>query len=1608
MKYTYLMLLLILLAITPNILYAQFGGGNGSLLAPWQIATAYHLNNVRSYCGPAYRNKYFVQTANIDLYNETREGGTYWNNGEGWLPLGTFYGNYKGNGHTINGMYINRPGSDSQGLFSSTNSYVSPGNIVAETIPVISNLGLTNIDITARNHVGALAGYQFESRTSNCYSTGIIRAGSDVGGLIGIHTHTVGVYGNANAGIYDCWSSVDVMRGPGTDSIYLRGGLVGRNTGGMNIERSFSTGIVTGDTSIGGLVGYNGYHSLISNSYSTGNVSGNLSVGGLAGEIINVGDLTNCYSTGTVSGTAGYIGGLVGRKDEYSTVSNSYYDREVCGLNDTGKGIPRTTEEMTQQSLFSNWNFTSVWRIVEGFSYPYLQWQGNTPANHNFSMQGEGTIANPWQIAYAGQLNGLRYFLGQGHSNKYFIQTADINLGIAPWNVGSGWLPIGTDTNGFYGKFSGKRISGLTINRPEMSYVGLFGEIYGQGSVSNLGMFDVDIIGGAFVGAIAGSINTNSAIAKSFATGSVSGTSSVGGLVGTNINNSSVTDCYSHMEVTGRLSGETPAACIGGIAGLQAESVMSRCYATGLVTAIGLEPPNGYQAAVLGRSIVSTLTDIYWNSETTGQTHGVGTSSTFPGSTTEEMILAETYTGFDFVNIWSKDEGWSYPYLQWEGNEAGTHNILTPPPPPPAPQELGYFSYNGFVIIYWERPEGLSEEDIEGYNIYRNGVFLSQTNETAQYQDNNLTNWTNYAYSVTTLSRGQESVLSPAISAMPGFEGGNGTLNNPWQISSAGQLNGVSRYLGSAHNDKHFIQIADIDLGIAPWNGGQGWVPIGNSSANSFQGNYNGNGKIISKLTINRPNNGNQALFGFIGGNALIYDLGLKDVDVTGLIEVGTIVSNMNNDSGIERCFVTGKLTGMNTVGGISGSKGGGSYIQDCYTVVNITIAESHSPLQIGGICGIQTDGWIRRSYAVGWIIVQRAYPGALIGENYGNFSHLYWNNQTTGMDYGIGGGNEIQGNITAEMLLEETFAGFNFDTVWQIDENYTYPYLQWEETGIHNKPVPFGLSCETGDETIHLSWLEIPVFGVSGYNVYRNGVRINNEPIETHSYTDTNSMSVSYTVTALYGEIESLHSMPMKAITVSFAGGNGSLADPFLISTAENLDNVRYALSYHFKQTDDIELGAAPYNSDNGWRPIGDDINFFSGTYNGNGKNINGLTITYYDSFSALFGVIGGTARIYDLSMRNVNITTGTSSPFVGFMIGDSVLERVYASGNITGGSYIGGLVARLGGNAIIRDSYSAINISATWNNQYTIVGGILASQTGGVVSRCYATGSVSIAGTPPPTTRQGAVIGWFSSGSHSHLYWDNQTTGQLRAIGGSTAYPGFTSEQMKQEANFVGLNFNTVWQIDEGRSYPYFRWEWERNPVPAINPYPADGGFVRTGFQQLSWDYIINPDYAIPYGFKVFASQTENFTDNDFVWVPYIEDQVSYSCDLTIEIYSYFTDHYWKVVPTTLDPALNRTPFRNESDNSRGDAESVPVWTFSKALDEPELNIIFSQGNLMLIWDIVDGAVSYLIYATYTPYLPDSWTFIDATQFTYYFDFYPEAKKFYRVTATIENPER
>ncbi|MCD4817410.1 MAG: hypothetical protein K8S23_01815, partial [Candidatus Cloacimonetes bacterium] len=334
--------------------------GSGTEAVPYQVSNLDELRFLSEHS--VYWDSYFIQTANIDA-TDTQN----WNSGAGFAPIGNssnyFSGDYDGQGYSIDGLFINRPSSDNVGLFGSIDS------------ADIYDLGLTSVNITGDEYVGALVGDNSESSVNNCSSTGSVSGEVSIGGLVGStyyssvnysystgnvngNEYVGGLVGeNDNSPISDCYSTGSVDGGNCT------GGLVGYNQDSSPISNSYSTGNVSGDLYVGGLVGDTFQDCSVTNCFSTGNVDGNEFIAGLLGVNESGCTIVNCFSTGNVSGDAD-LGGLV--SINYGTVTASFWDTETSGQSTSAGGSGKTTSEMITQSTFTDVSWDFVYETANG------------------------------------------------------------------------------------------------------------------------------------------------------------------------------------------------------------------------------------------------------------------------------------------------------------------------------------------------------------------------------------------------------------------------------------------------------------------------------------------------------------------------------------------------------------------------------------------------------------------------------------------------------------------------------------------------------------------------------------------------------------------------------------------------------------------------------------------------------------------------------------------------------------------------------------------------------------------------------------------------------------------------------------------------------------------------------------------------------------------------------------------------------------------------------------------------------------------------------------------------------------------------------------------
>ena len=220
----------------------------------------------------------------------------------------------------------------------------------------------------------------------------------------------------------------------------------------------------------------------------------------------------------------------------------------------------------------------------------------------------------------------------------------------------------------------------------------------------------------------------------------------------------------------------------------------------------------------------------------------------------------------------------------------------------------------------------------------------------------------------------------------PPLDGGTGSNEDPYRISTATNLKTLSDYVntgnGANTKDVYYKLTANIDLGN--YQDGAGWVPIGNDikAARTFFGNFDGNGKKITGLKINATTPERAGLFGYIE-KATIKNLIIENADIvhnssTGFACVGGIVGMMYSNCTISHCYVTGLINSSadyDAAGGIVGSCRNNSTVSNCYSTASISASFS-----AGGIAGdVVESKMLSNCYATGTISASRA--GGLVGD---------------------------------------------------------------------------------------------------------------------------------------------------------------------------------------------------------------------------------------------------------------------------------------------------------------------------------------------------------------------------------------------------------------------------------------------------------------------------------------------------------------------------------------------------------------------------------------------------------------------------------------------------
>jgi len=473
----------------------------------------------------------------------------------------------------------------------------------------------------------------------------------------------------------------------------------------------------------------------------------------------------------------------------------------------------------------------------------------------------------------------------------------------------------------------------------------------------------------------------------------------------------------------------------------------------------------------------------------------------------------------------------------------------------------------------------------------------------------------------------------------------------------------------------------DIDAsGTSSWNGGNGFVPVGNASS-PFTGSLDGDGHVVTGLTVDNTSKSDMGLLGNASG-ATVQDIGVENVDVSGDQFVGGLAGAFEGT--ITNSYATGEVFGRAIAGGlVGGFRGGdisdsntdvfvegetggdfgfggfvgGSYDADTSSTIlegdeaNITNSYAEGKVNgsdnccVGGFSGVLTSSGasevvrVENSYSTGNVSATGCCVGGFAGNpgSTGGGGQLYYNSSYA------------TGNVDAKGCCIGGFSGLPFENVTFID---SYATGRVDGTG-----------CCIG--------------GFGGY-------------------VSENS------------EIESSYSTGYVNGTGCCIGGHvGGAATGSDINNSYSTGNVKgaggeiggFAGTVRVNITNSVALGSV--SSEDGSNSVGGFI--------GRMSSFNPVTVE--DSFAA----------------GNVLATGDNVGGFIGDteeVLAELIIRESFASGNVTGNDSVGGFVGlhSIASNSPEIDEVYSIGIPTATNASASYEGGLVGqNDSGGPITNSY-----------------------------------------------------------------------------------------------------------------------------------------------------------------------------------------------------------------------------------------------------------------------------------------------
>lgn len=627
-----------------------------------------------------------------------------------------------------------------------------------------------------------------------------------------------------------------------------------------------------------------------------------------------------------------------------------------------------------------------------------------------------------------------------------------------------------------------------------------------------------------------------------------------------------------------------------------------------------------------------------------------------------------------------------------------------------------------------------------------------------------------------------------------GSDGVEKTYKVITSLGIAGSTTGTDLQGINGNLSGNYVLGANIDAsGTSIWNSGAGFSPIfgityvydpmmammNPSMAYReekvyFSGIFDGLGHTISNMTINRPSSNDEVgLFAATTINATLKNIGITNGNFTGKYGVGPLagfngglISNAYSDSTVSGSagFIGGLVGGQNY---------GSAIIENSYATGNVS-----GDYYVGGLVGM-INGTVRNSYATG-AVAGTSDVGGLMGWNgAGTIQNSYSTGSVSGTSDvgGLVGGDylgAIQNSYSTGVVSGSTYTG---GMIGKIIPGYgpTISNSFWD-TQTSGQSASAGGTGKTTAE-------------------FANASTFNGWDTDVWSLSSAGASGEGYEIAFVRPYLTSLgKDVALQTSTTLFAGGYGTSASPYTITTAAQLQNMNnsnvVSQSYYYNLSNNLDL------TDVTWTPIGNSTTKFTGTFDGLNHTIDRLVINRLSTDNiGLFGYTNN-ATIKNIGITNADIKGGGE---VGTIIGrstNSSLLNSYASGVLVGngGADIGGLVG-YNENSSVDGSNSSVAVTGTIS-----VGGLVGSSHG-AISNSYSTGNVLSSGF-----NTGGFIG-YNQGTITNAYATGTVGSTADKIGGfvginnaggnislSYATGAVTASNSSNIGGFAGANISST----------------------------------------------------------------------------------------------------------------------------------------------------------------------------------------------------------------------